>query len=205
MISAKLLKSLEKEGFSLEFPDYPSNEERIIDILKEKNERLLLTIPLLLRYNFNYATITSKLKPKQIKILNQLLIITYHLFEKERIDTTSLTSIIKKHSITYKFSSEELGYYHRNFKDFQKNKEKEEEKILTIQTTIRSKLNLTQSLSIIFSPAKCRIMGKIFSHENLTNTELKYYYRSIRPLLLAILNENMRNYLRIIESTRKYS
>jgi len=42
MITAKLIKSLEQEGFALDFPQYTSNEERIIELIKEKNERLLL-------------------------------------------------------------------------------------------------------------------------------------------------------------------
>ncbi len=205
MISAKLIKSLEKEGFSLEFPDYTSNEERIIDILKEENERLLLALPLLLQSEFDYKKIISKLKPKQIKIFNKLIIIANHIFEKEKIDNAPLKSIIKEYSLKDKIPAEEGTYYYDNFKYFQKNKEGENEKKLIVQTDIRSKLNLNQSLSTIFSPGKQRIMEKIFKHESLTNTELKYYYRSIRPLLQAILNENLRDYARIIEAAKKYT
>ncbi len=42
MISARLIKDPEREGFSLEFPGYESNEERIIEILRENNPRLNL-------------------------------------------------------------------------------------------------------------------------------------------------------------------
>ena len=205
MISAQLIKSLEKEGFSLEFSEYASNEERMIDILKEENERLLLALPLLLQYQFDYATIISKLKLQKIKIFNRLIIIANNIFEKEKIDNAHLLLIIQKHSFARKIPKEEFAYYYSNFESFQKNKEKEEEKKLIAQTDIRSKLNLNQSSSTIFSPAKRRIMEKIFNHEPLTNTELKYYYRSIRPLLHALLNENLRNYARIIEATKKYS
>lgn len=205
MISAKLIKSLEKEGFSLEFPDYAFNEERMIDILKEENERLLLALPLLLQYEFDYAKIISKLNLKQAKILKKLIIIASRIFEKEKIDQTQLKSIIKQHSLKYKIPAKEFTYYYSNFKNFLKNNEREDEKKLIAQTDIRSKLNLNQSLSTIFSPGKQRIMEKIFNHEPLTNTELKYYYRSIRPLLQAILNENLRNYARIIEATKKYT
>lgn len=205
MISAKLIKSLEKEGFSLEFPDYASNEEKIRAILKEENERLLLALPLLLQYEFDYATIISKLKPQQIKIFNKLIIIANTIFEKEKIDNAHLLLIIQKHHFARKIQKEEFAYYYDNFNYFQKNKEGEKEKKLIAQTDIRSKLNLNQSLSTIFSPGKERIMEKIFNHEPLSNTELKYYYRSIRPLLQAILNENLRNYAGIIEATKKYS
>lgn len=204
MISAQLIKSLEKEGFSLEFPEYDSHEERMIDILKEENERLLLALPLLLQYEFDYAKIISKLKPQQIKIFNRLIVIANTIFGKEKIDNAPLKLIVKKYSLKYKIPAEEGAYYYDNFKYFQKNKEGENEKKLITQTDIRSKLNLNQSLSTIFSPGKVRIMENIFKHEALTNTELKYYYRSIRPLLQAILNENLRNYARIIEATKKY-
>ena len=62
MISAKLIKDLEREGFSLEFPSYESNEERILEILKENNPRLNLAMPLLLQYKFDYKEIINKLK-----------------------------------------------------------------------------------------------------------------------------------------------
>jgi len=69
---------------------------------------------------------------------------------------------------------------------------------------LRSTLNINKALSIIYSPGKQKIMEKIFNHEPLTNSELKYYYRSIRPLAQSILNEKLQDYLRIIESTKKY-
>ena len=80
MISAKLIKDLEREGFSLEFPSYESNEERIMEILKENNQRLNLAIPLLLRHRFDYKKIINKLNltkfgSKLIKDFKKIIII----------------------------------------------------------------------------------------------------------------------------------
>lgn len=203
MISAKLMKSLEEEGFALEFPGYASNEERIIEILKENNERLLLALPLLFRHEFNYEKIRRKLKRPLIHKLNQIIIITENIFKKEKIESTHLKTIIKQHSLKQKITKEEFEYYHNSFKDFIRNEENERENILKKQIALRGKLSLNQALSTIYSPGKLRIMNKIFNHEILTNSELKYYYRSIRPLILAILDGELQKYLRIIESMKK--
>lgn len=205
MISAKLIKSLEEEGFALEFPNYSSNEERIMEILKEDNERLLLALPLLLQYDFDYDRIKSKLSQKLLEKFNLTILITENIFKIEKIKRTHLKEIIKKYSLKKKINKTEFEYYHNSFKDFKKNKGTKEENILKKQIIIREKLKLNQALSKIYSPGKLRIMDKIFNHQKLTNTELKYYYRSIRPFILAILNENMQKYLRIIEATKKYS
>jgi len=77
MISAKLIKDLEKKGFRLDFPSYDSNEDRIIDILKEKNPRLYLAIPLLLQEEFSYDQIIKKLGKKElIDSFDRIIIIT---------------------------------------------------------------------------------------------------------------------------------
>ncbi len=205
MISAKLMKSLEEEGFSLEIPDYESNEQRIIELLKEENARLLSALPLFLQYGFTYKEIIKELNRRQIKSLDKSIAIAYSIFEKENIEHSYLKKIIKDYTLPKNISKEEFSYYHSLFKDALKKKERKEEKDLTIQIELRGRLNLNKALSTIYSPGKRRIMEKIFNHEILTNTELKYYYRSIRPLILAILNETLQKYLRITESTKKYS
>ncbi len=205
MISAKLIKSLEQEGFSLEFPSYASDENRIIEIIKSNNERLLLALPLLFRHKFDYAKIIKPLNGKDRNTLNRLIYITAEIFKREKIDPSNLSAIIKKQKIHKKIPADELEYYYTSFKSFQKQKEIKTEESLTKQIDIRGTLNLNQALARVYSPGKRRIMNKIFNHEQLTNTELKYYYRAIRPLSLAILNENMQKYLRIIESTKKYA
>lgn len=205
MISAKLMKSLEQEGFALEFPGYASNEERIIEILKEDNSRLLLALPLLLKYDFNYEKIKRKIRFKKIfKKFNQIILFTNKIFIKEKIGNSHLKKIIQKYSLKQETPEEEFNYYYGSFQEFNKKAEVQREENLKEQIALRGKLNLNQALSEIFSPGKLRIMDKIFNHEILTNTEIKYYYKAVRPLILAILNENQQKYLRIIESTKKY-
>lgn len=205
MISAKLIKELEKEGFRLDFPSYDSNNERIIEIIKEKNARLNLAIPLLLQYEFNYENLIKKLKEKNlISEFNKIIPITTMIFSSEKIENSYLKKIIKENKIRTKFSKSEFQYYYSSFKDAKANTEKKKEGILKENIDIRTKLNTNNALANIFSPGKRRIMETIFHHEPLTNTELKYYYRSIRPLILSILNENLQKYTRIIECNKKY-
>ncbi len=209
MISARLIKNLEPEGFALDFPGYASNEERIMEIIKENNERLLLALPLLFQYPFDYESIRKEIGNKiRMKILNRIILITEKIFQKERIldrPLQTLQKIISKYSIQQKISKEEFKYYYGSFIESKRRKWQTEEKTLEKQIDIRGKLHLNKALSTLYSPGKLRIMQKIFNHEPLTNTELKYYYRSIRPLILAILNENLQKYARLIESIKKYS
>ena len=112
------------------------------------------------------------------------------IFELAGIDSSHLKKIIKENKIKEKIKKEE----------FKKDKD---ESYLKEQIKMRGKLDMNKSLSNLYSPGKLRIMDKIFNHEPLTNTELKYYYRSIRPLNLAVLNQDMQKYVRILESIRK--
>lgn len=203
MISARLMKSLEEEGFYLEFPAYASNEERIREILKEDNERLLLALPPLLRQAFDYEKIKRKLKPALRRKFNQIIVITFKIFQKEEIEHDHLKTIIRKHKLIRKIAAAELDYYYDSFKEFTRKRENLQEEILKKQIQLRGKLNLNLALAKVYAPGKLRIMEKIFNHEALSNTELKYYYRSIRPLILAILHEDLQKYLRLIEATKK--
>lgn len=204
MIPAKLIKDLEKKGFELEFPSYASNEEEITEILKTENQRLYLAIPLLLQQKIDYKQIINKLNIKLKKELNKIIIISNKIFKSEGIDNKHLKTLIKEYKIRADVTKTELKYYHNSFKDAIRRTGKPEEKIFEEQVKIRGKLDTNKALSNIFSPGKLKIMDKIFNHEQLTNTELKYYYRSIRPLILSILNENLQKYVRIIESVKKY-
>lgn len=201
MISAKLIKNLEKKGFNLDFPGYSSNEEEIIEILKGKNERLYLAIPLLLQNEFDYKKIITKLDAKSIKEFNQIILITDKIFRMENINDSYLKKIIKEFNIKSKIN--QFQYYYDSFKEAIRNIKEDKEEILEEQIKSRGKLNTNKALLAIFAPGKIKIMNKIFNHESLTNSELKYYYRSIRPLILAILNETLQKYVRIIESTKK--
>ena len=211
MIPAKLIKDLEKLGFQLDFPTYKSNQDRIFDTLKINNQRLFLAIPLLLQSNFDYDSIISKLsslKKEQakelIKQFNKILIITNRIFTLERLNNYDIQNTIDKYSIKEDIKNEEFRYYYDSFKDFTRKTTEIEDEKFKENIKLRGKLNINKSLSEIFSPAKLRIMEKIFQHEKLTNTELKYYYKAISPLIHAILNESMNQYLRIIDSSKKY-
>ena len=204
MISAKLIKDLEKHGFELEFPGYASNEEKIIDILKEKNERLYLAIPLLLKQDFDYKKITGRLNRAEIYDFNKIISITNKIFNYEKIDNSNIKKIINNNHIKGYINKNEFQYYYNAFKQFTEKEEKIIEEHQQEQLNIRNNLTTNKALSKIFSPAKIRIMGGIFAHEKLTNTELKYYYKAIKPLIDALLNEGLQKYLNIIKETKKY-
>src|SRR3989344_1359187 len=204
MISAKLIENLEKEGFKLNFPSYSTNEEKIIEILNEKNERLLLALPLILKYEFDYKEIINKLiklnkKNELIQTFNKIIIITNEIYKKEKIPNLTIQNIIKSNKIKKKINKNEFNTYYEEFKEAQKAKENSDESNLKDQIKARNKININKALLEIYSPGKIQIMEKIFNHEKLSNTELKYYYRSINPLINAILNEDMRNYIKLIQ------
>ena len=211
MIPAKLIKDLEKIGFQLDFPAYKSNEDRIFEILKTNNQRLFLAIPLILQYNFNYDIIINKLSSlnkgeadRLIRLFNKILTITNKIFILENLNNYDIQNTINKYSMKEDIKDEEFRYYYDSFKDFSRRTTDIKDERFRENIKIRGKLDTNKSLSEIFSPAKRRIMEKIFQHEKLTNTELKYYYKAVRPLIHAILNESMDQYLRIIDSSKKY-
>src|SRR3989338_8532659 len=211
MIPAKLIKDLEKIGFQLDFPAYKTNEGRIFDTLKADNQRLFLAIPLLLQYKFDYNIIINKLASlnkqeadRLTKQFNKILVITNKIFILESLNNYDIQKTIDIYSIKEDTKDEEFRHYYDSFKDFSRKTTDIEDERFRENIKIRGKLNINKSLSEIFSPAKRRIMEKIFQHEKLTNTELKYYYKAISPLIHAILNESMDQYLRIIDSSKKY-
>jgi hypothetical protein len=193
MIDARLIKNLEKKGFFLDLPSYDNNE-LIISILKSNNERLYTAIPLFILEDFNYNLIIKKTGKK--KEFDKILAISAKIFESEGI----------KHNLALskkKIPESELKYYLDNFKESIKQSNNTIDNNTAKISGIRAKINLSKSLETIFSPGKIAILNKIFHHETLTNTELKYYYRSIRPFIHAILDEDMKHYLKVIESVKK--
>lgn len=207
MIPAKLIKDLERMGFQLDFPSYKSNEERIIEILKTNNQRLFLAIPLLLEH-FDYDAIINKLAStdsvgKLIGQFNKILFIADKIFILESLDNRDIQNAIDTHSLKEDATNEEFKYYYDSFKDSSGRTTGIEDEKLRENINLRGRLNTNKSLAEIFSPAKLRIMERVFQHEKITNTELKYYYKSISPIIHAILNESMVQYLRIIESSKK--
>ena len=202
MISAKLIKSLEKQGFLLEFPGYNSPEEIIIEILKENNPRIFPSLSFFLKEEFGYPKIYSKLTSSQKKEFDKAILISEKIYRNKNINN-SLKELIKREKIKRNFSKKEFEETYAAFKEAQINAEKKEQKIIEKQSRLRLNLNLNKSLQVLFSPAKIRIMEKIFNHEELTNTELKYYYRSISSINKAVLNSALQDYLNIIEITKK--
>lgn len=202
MPSAKLIKALEKEGFFLEFPNYSSKDELIIDILKENNQRINTSLPLFLKEAIDYKKISSKINKEQKKEFDKAILISEKIYLREKIEN-SLKKIINSNRIKAKYSKNEFLNYYDTFKESQKKSESGEQIIIEKQSKLRLNLDLNKSLAILFSPAKIRIMEKIFNHEKLTNTELKYYYKSISSINKALLNPSLQDYSRIIEMSRK--
>jgi len=204
MPSAKLIKSLEKRGFLLEFPDYNADEEIIVEILRENNPRISLSLPLFLNEGINYKKIALKLSKGEKRELDKAVLISQKIYNKEKIDN-NLKLIIKENKIKSKFSEQEFDNYYESFEESKASFGQKEQKIIERQSKLRLNLDLNKSLGVLFSPAKIRIMGKIFNHEKLTNTELKYYYRSISNINKAALNPALSDYLRIIEISKKFA
>jgi hypothetical protein len=205
MIEAKLIKDLEKKGFELDFPSYGTVEEEIVSILKKKNDRLNLAIPLLLQEEFDYNKIKKSLAKDVITLFNRIILIARDIFQKEGIDNSHIKKIIKEQKISLRVKNEEISRYLLEFRDAKRREEKKKEIILAKRIESKQKLDMNKALSILFSPGKTRIMQKIFNHEKLSNTELKYYYRAIRPQIIAIKNNEMRDYINAVFSTKKYS
>jgi hypothetical protein len=204
MISAKLVKDLEKRGFELDFPGFGSTEEELLEIIKSGNQRFFLAIPVLLREPFDYATLYKKLSRQEKSIFSRIVMIANAIFKSEKIENTHLAEAIRRYKINGKIDKAELERYHSAFNETLQKSLRAKEATLEEQATLRDRLGTNKALSNIFSPGKMRIMEKIFNHEPLTNTELKYYYRSIRPLIESILNDSLQKYCRTIGSAKKY-
>ncbi len=202
MPEAKLIKALEREGFFLEFPLYQTREEIIIDILKEGNQRIFLSLPLFLRGSFNYQEIVSRISNKEKLLFDKTIVISERIYRKERIQN-DLKAFIQANKIKAKFSGNEFKEFYREFQEVQLKKQEGEQKDIQEQSRLRLQLNLQQSLRVLFSPAKLRIMNAIFNHQPLTNTELKYYYKAISSINRAILNRGLQDYVGLVETVKK--
>ncbi len=203
MLSARLIKALEKKGFLIEFPDYNSNEELILEIIKENNPRINLSLTLFLDDEFDYGKIKSLIDEIKLKELNKIIIISEEIYKKEGIKN-NLKDLIKKNKIKSKPDKGEFNEFYNAFRESSIIKLENEQKIIEKQSKLRLNLDLNKNLRVLFSPAKIKIMGKIFNHERLTNTELKYFYRSISNINKAVLSPSLVDYLRVIEISKKF-
>ena len=204
MISARLIKALENKGFSLDFPGYNSPEVIILEILQENNPRLNLSITLFLTDKINYGKIIENIDNIRKREFNKIILISEKIYKNGGIDS-KIHELIKEKKIKAQFSKQEFENYYRSFKENQIKSAEKTQKIIEKQSKLRLNLDLNKSLTTLFSPAKIRIMSKIFNHEKLTNTELKYYYRSISNINKAILNQSIQDYARIIEISKKFA
>lgn len=201
----EIIKSLEREGFLIEYPDTHSSEEKIILILEEKEKRLNLAIPLLLERNFDYGKIKENLlRLKDGKSLLQefdkIIVITEEIFRRLKKGSESLSRIIKENKIKAHFTEKEFEYYLEEFKESKRNLEKGNFEKGDLEK--RKMIESFNALEKIFSPAKLRILRKIYKFEDLTDTEKMYYYRGIKPIIDAILDKNLQGYLQIILGNR---
>ncbi|MFW5846849.1 MAG: hypothetical protein ACOCUU_01695 [Nanoarchaeota archaeon] len=202
----ELIKSLEREGFRLDYPDNYSIEDKIIKILKEKEKRLYLAIPILLEKNFDYEKIKKRLlKLKEGEILlrefNKIILITKEIFKKTKRNSKTLEKLIKEENIKEKFTNAEFEYY---FKEFKESKETAETRYLDkTELSKRTNLEMQRALENIFSPAKIRILKKIYEFKDLTSSEKTYYYRDIKPMIDSILNNELQDYLKLILKGRR--
>lgn len=193
MLSAKALKQLEIEGFEIIFQSEPK-EKIFLEVFQENNPRLDLALPLLLAdSNFNYK-ILEKIKENKLK---KILAITKNIFEEEGIINENFSKICQKIGL-HPYTKEEKEYFHSHFIEFQKNKEAREK----LHIDIKAKIELNKDIAKLFAPGKRKILQKISNYEPLTNTELKYYYRAIRPLIKTLLSEEIRNYAKAIDSIK---
>ncbi len=204
MTDAKLFYALEKKGFSLAFPRYDSPEDLIISILQEQDPRLDSALPLCLKSDFDYQEIKRKLSDSDlIGKLNNAILITREICILEDLSHDHLDKIIQEEHMKDKIDKNAFNYFYDNFQESLRRQEKQDDRQLTKEMDLRNKLNTTKALATLFSPAKLRILEKISHYEALTMTELKYYYKSIKPINRAILHPTLQNYLRIIESAKK--
>jgi len=204
MINARLIKAIERKGFFLNFPSYESNEEIISQILKEENPRLNLSLPLFLMEDIDYKKLISNLGKAEKKEIEKIIIISDKIYRKEKI-RSNISKWIKENNVTVNLSKQEFEDYYIAFKESKIKSAEKANEIVEKQSKLRLNLDLNKSLEVLFSPAKIRIMKKIFNHEKLTNTELKYYYKAISNINKALLSPHVQEYLRIIEISKKFA
>src|SRR3989339_341187 len=146
----------------------------------------------------SYPEISSndEIPKRNIFIFNKIILISYEIFKKEKIDSSFLEKIIKNFKIKNNLKRNELEYFYEEFKLSKELKKKKTFNKREFES--RENLNILINLEKIFSPAKIRILKNIYEHKKLTPTEERYYYRSIKPFIDAILNNSVRNFLEIV-------
>ena len=207
----KLTNQLEYYGFNLEFPEYSSEEESIIDILNCEQPRTYRIIPIIQLFNkINDKKIIESINLEQRKIYKKYSVFFFdddekELFrkykeclEKDIYDESLRKKII---GLTKKISDIDSQLIILDAINSMTNKyNKSAERKLDIL----SRYNLKQSLDRLFSKGKQKIMTKLENREELTLSEYNYYSDGIKPILESIMNENLRQYCQLMLSLKKH-
>jgi hypothetical protein len=211
MISAKLMKELEKEGFELNFPKYESKKEILLDIIRTNNMRLLTP----------FIFLISKLNEKEIfdlyneikKSSDKVELVRFRTYLKLTIGTLKRAKqkipesikkignkLILEKNVTEMLTEEDYKINLKRMKEF---RDARDSKIALKFANDSTNFIFNTKLIKLFPEGKRKILKKIISHEQLTRSEYNYYSSRIKPIIEAILDDDIKTYLKSALKTKK--